>query len=772
MSKEVSTVKEDPEDDTWLQLLLARSFKEGLNGNKNEARALSLFLSAANNGSAEAQFEVGLCYEFSCGAVEDFEDAFRWYLLSANHGNREAECRVGVMYQLGRGVKKDINEAFKWYTLSAGHGFHGGQFRLAELYNSGEGVTQSSKKALKWYKLAAEQGNAEAQAKVGFMLYEAYQSIDPLPEFSHVKAIVKNLQIRDEAEKWLRLAANQGHRKAQATLASFLRANLNWDHHNSWKDEAEQVLQGLETSKWSRLAAEQGDMQSQRAMGDYCLHGKNGVSKDPIEAVRWYRLSAEQGSWGALLSLGKCYQNGDGVDKDLNEAFRLFQLSADTGLSFGLLEVIRCYDRGEGVAQNTAKAIELFEEAVRKIPSFSFQIAEIAEEGSPELQCYVGIGLMYPMYPTNCFWLKNVDQGVKMLRKAADKGLAQAQCELALLYQGHPEWENEPNESLKWFCLAANQGHVESQIQLSDKYADGAGVPLDDVLAYMWANLAAVSGNEIARKKRSDLTEKMSKEQVAEAQRLCRDWRPSNRSQNTQSATQPGMPLGSLDNDMDYSNDTSPAEESAPTENTPPSLAEVLKGTPWEDKPLEFPPAKSLLISSLTQIDYPELWSLVPPALQERGLRGDPTMWADLMQEQPELFRKRPFKIMEDLAWEHLMRRKSASSESHGINLLEGPLDEEAKKLGRELLVRITNHQPSTVKGLYEEFLQLYKIPADGLRGSNGNRAWHCLVAMRETPDPLKSKLLRRIEAVLLLSLEKPEEAWDMWVRQIDNEDL
>ena len=86
--------------------------------------------------------------------------------------------------------------------------------------------------------------------------------------------------------------------------------------------------------------------------------------------------------------------------------------------------------------------------------------------------------------------------------------------------------------------------------------------------------------------------------------------------------------------------------------------------------------------------------------------------------------------------------------------------------------MRITNHQPSTVKGLYEEFLQLYKIPADGLRGSNGNRAWHCLVAMRETPDPLKSKLLRRIEAVLLLSLEKPEEAWDMWVRQIDNEDL
>lgn len=111
-------------------------------------------------------------------------------------------------------------------------------------------------------------------------------------------------------------------------------------------------------------------------------------------------------------------------------------------------------------------------------------------------------------------------------------------------------------------------------------------------------------------------------------------------------------------------------------------------------------------------------------------------------------------------------------AESNGINFLEGSLNEEAKKLGRELLERITNHQPSTVKALYEEFLQIYKIPADGLRGSNGNKAWHCLVVLRETPEPLKSKLLRRIEDILLISIEKPQEAWEMWGRQIDNEFL
>ena len=115
---------------------------------------------------------------------------------------------------------------------------------------------------------------------------------------------------------------------------------------------------------------------------------------------------------------------------------------------------------------------------------------------------------------------------------------------------------------------------------------------------------------------------------------------------------------------MDYSDDTLKAEELAPTENTPRSLAERMKGTQWEDDPLKFPPAKSHLNSLLAEKAYPALWSLVPPELQARGLRGDPTMWADLMQEQPELFRKRPFSVMEDLAWEHLMRRKSVSSES------------------------------------------------------------------------------------------------------------
>ena len=48
-------------------------------------------------------------------------------------------------------------------------------------------------------------------------------------------------------------------------------------------------------------------------------------------------------------------------------------------------------------------------------------------------------------------------------------------------------------------------------------YAEGKGVPQDYVQAYAWSNLAAAGGHEDARKRRDNLLERMSPEQVADA---------------------------------------------------------------------------------------------------------------------------------------------------------------------------------------------------------------------------------------------------------------
>ena len=51
-------------------------------------------------------------------------------------------------------------------------------------------------------------------------------------------------------------------------------------------------------------------------------------------------------------------------------------------------------------------------------------------------------------------------------------------------------------------------------------YDKGEGMPEDYVKAYAWFNLAAAQGQEDAVKAKDSLREKMTTEQVAEAQRL------------------------------------------------------------------------------------------------------------------------------------------------------------------------------------------------------------------------------------------------------------
>ena len=74
---------------------------------------------------------------------------------------------------------------------------------------------------------------------------------------------------------------------------------------------------------------------------------------------------------------------------------------------------------------------------------------------------------------------------------------------------------------------AAEQGNAEAQLYLGEMYAVGRGIPEDYVLAHMWLNLAAAKGEPKAETFRETVASKMTPEQMAEAQRLARDWKPT-----------------------------------------------------------------------------------------------------------------------------------------------------------------------------------------------------------------------------------------------------
>lgn len=71
---------------------------------------------------------------------------------------------------------------------------------------------------------------------------------------------------------------------------------------------------------------------------------------------------------------------------------------------------------------------------------------------------------------------------------------------------------------------AAMVAAPDALFELGMLYATGRDVDADLVTAHKWFNLAAARGNESARARRIEISQEMSAEQIAEAQKLAREW--------------------------------------------------------------------------------------------------------------------------------------------------------------------------------------------------------------------------------------------------------
>ena len=77
----------------------------------------------------------------------------------------------------------------------------------------------------------------------------------------------------------------------------------------------------------------------------------------------------------------------------------------------------------------------------------------------------------------------------------------------------------------EWRTLA-EQGDAEAQNRLGIMYLLSQGVPQDLVLAHLWLSLAARQGHETAYIISDDVAAFMTPAQIAEAQKLAREWKP------------------------------------------------------------------------------------------------------------------------------------------------------------------------------------------------------------------------------------------------------
>ena len=79
-------------------------------------------------------------------------------------------------------------------------------------------------------------------------------------------------------------------------------------------------------------------------------------------------------------------------------------------------------------------------------------------------------------------------------------------------------------DSLAQYELDAKKGRPDALYNLGLAYSTGQGVEVDFVAAHKWFNLAAMKGSEIAKSWRAQISGEMNFNQIAEAQRLAREW--------------------------------------------------------------------------------------------------------------------------------------------------------------------------------------------------------------------------------------------------------
>ncbi|WP_293004660.1 tetratricopeptide repeat protein [Nitrosomonas sp.] len=145
-------------------------------GDENFAEEkFKVLMEDARAGDPIAQNGLGVMYytgdavsKTASGQVlnNDPELAAGWFYRAAEQGYADAQFNLGLMYANGEGVPQDMEQAVELFKKAAEQGHVDAQNNLGAMYFTGEGVARNEKKAIEWFEKAAAQGNEEARSNL------------------------------------------------------------------------------------------------------------------------------------------------------------------------------------------------------------------------------------------------------------------------------------------------------------------------------------------------------------------------------------------------------------------------------------------------------------------------------------------------------------------------------------------------------------------------------------------------------------------------------
>ena len=168
-----------------------------------------------------------------------------------------------------------------------------------------------------------------------------------------------------------------------------------------------------------------------------------------------------------------------------------------------------------GVARDHAEAAKWYRRA--------------AEQGHASAQFNLGL-----MYKNGEGVPQDYAKAAKWYRQAAEQGKADAQNNLGLMYHNGEGVPQDYAEAAKWYVRAAEGGDADAQNNLGRMYEFGNGVVRNLVLAHKWFNISvsrfpAAEQDHRAKavRNRDRIAARLTPAELAKAQQLAREWRPS-----------------------------------------------------------------------------------------------------------------------------------------------------------------------------------------------------------------------------------------------------